>query len=78
MLIGEVYCCKLMNIFGFLGEEIYLMIEFVNWFYFFEGWVSEFLILIYVMLEEIKFVLDGKYIICVIYFEILDFVLLVV
>lgn len=75
MLIGEVYRCKLTNIDGFPGEEIYPTIEVINRLYPPQGRAAEFPIPIHITQEEIELALDGKYITRVIYLESPDLAL---
>lgn len=69
MLIGQVYRCKITNIPGFPGEELYPSIEVIDRLFPPEGLAAKFPIPVHVTQEEIELALDGKFITRVIYLE---------
>src|SRR5262245_54410391 len=69
MLIGQVYRLKVGNLPGHEGEEIFPTIEVIDRLYPPPGQAARFPIPIELTAEELRFALDGRYVLRVIYLE---------
>ena len=69
MLIGQVYRLKIGNLPGHEGEEIFPTIEVIDRLYPPPGQAARFPIPIELTAEELRFALDGRYVLRVIYLE---------
>src|SRR5262245_21985513 len=69
MLIGPVYRLKVANISGHEGEEVFPTIEVIDRLYPPPGQAARFPIPIELTLEELRYALDGRYVLRVIYLE---------
>jgi hypothetical protein len=69
MLIGQVYRLKVANLLGHEGQEIFPTIEVIDRLYPPPGQAARFPIPIELTAEEIRYALDGRYVLRVIYLE---------
>jgi hypothetical protein len=69
MLIGQVYRLKVANIRNFEGQEVFPTIEVIDRLYPPPGQAARFPIPIELTEEELRFALDGRYVLRVIYLE---------
>jgi hypothetical protein len=69
MLIGPVYRLKVANIPGYEGQEVFPTIEVIDRLYPPPGQAARFPIPIELTLEELRYAMDGRYVLRVIYLE---------
>jgi len=69
MLIGQVYRLKVANIPNFEGQEVFPTIEVIDRLYPPPGQAARFPIPIELTMEELRYALDGRYVLRVIYLE---------